>query len=59
MLARDDLRVCLVDKDRFPSDTPSTHGIQPAGVQILESIGVLDPLGLRLPHLVPTLLRFF
>jgi flavin-dependent dehydrogenase len=25
MLARDGLRVCLVDKDRFPSDTPSSH----------------------------------
>jgi flavin-dependent dehydrogenase len=33
MLARDGLRVCLVDKDRFPSDTPSTHGIQPIGVE--------------------------
>jgi menaquinone-9 beta-reductase len=44
MLARDGLRVCLVDKDRFPSDTPSTHGIQPAGIQVLERIGVLDSL---------------
>lgn len=44
MLARDGLRVCLLDKDRFPSDTLSTHGIQPAGVQVLERIGVLDSL---------------
>jgi 2-polyprenyl-6-methoxyphenol hydroxylase-like FAD-dependent oxidoreductase len=44
MLARDGLRVCLVDKDRFPSDTPSTHGIQPSGIQVLERIGVLDSL---------------
>jgi 2-polyprenyl-6-methoxyphenol hydroxylase-like FAD-dependent oxidoreductase len=44
MLARDGLRVCLVDKDRFPSDTPSTHGIQPTGVQVLERLGVLDSL---------------
>lgn len=44
MLARADLRVCVVDKDRFPSDTPSTHGIQPTGVQVLERIGVLDSL---------------
>jgi 2-polyprenyl-6-methoxyphenol hydroxylase-like FAD-dependent oxidoreductase len=44
MLARDGLRVCLVDKDRFPSDTPSTHGIQPTGVEVLERIGVLDAL---------------
>src|SRR3954467_2165727 len=44
MLARAGLRTCLVDKDRFPSDTPSTHAIQPAGVQVLERIGVLDDL---------------
>jgi menaquinone-9 beta-reductase len=44
MLARDGLRVCLIDKDRFPSDTLSTHGIQPTGVQVLERIGVLDSL---------------
>src|SRR5712691_4529149 len=44
MLVRAGLRVCVVDKDRFPSDTPSTHGIQPAGVQVLERIGVLDAL---------------
>jgi 2-polyprenyl-6-methoxyphenol hydroxylase-like FAD-dependent oxidoreductase len=44
MLARAGLSVCLLDKDRFPSDTLSTHGIQPAGVQILERLGVLDSL---------------
>jgi menaquinone-9 beta-reductase len=44
MLARAGLRVCVVDKDRFPSDTPSTHGIQPTGVKVLERIGVLDSL---------------
>jgi len=44
MLARDGLRVCLIDKDHFPSDTLSTHGIQPAGIQVLERIGVLDSL---------------
>lgn len=44
MLARDGLRVCLLDKDSFPSDTPSTHGIQPTGVQVLERLGLLDPL---------------
>lgn len=44
MLARAGLRVCVVDKDRFPSDTLSTHAIQPAGVQVLEQIGVLDGL---------------
>jgi menaquinone-9 beta-reductase len=44
MLARAGLDVCLVDKDRFPSDTLSTHAIQPAGVEVLERIGVLDSL---------------
>jgi menaquinone-9 beta-reductase len=53
MLARDGLRVCLVDKDRFPSDAPSTHGIQPTGVQVLERLGVLDSL----VKLAPPILR--
>jgi 2-polyprenyl-6-methoxyphenol hydroxylase-like FAD-dependent oxidoreductase len=44
MLARAGLRVCLVDKDSFPSDTLSTHTIQPVGVQVLDRIGVLDAL---------------
>jgi 2-polyprenyl-6-methoxyphenol hydroxylase-like FAD-dependent oxidoreductase len=44
MLARAGLDVCVVDKDGFPSDTLSTHVIQPAGVQVLERIGVLDAL---------------
>lgn len=44
MLARAGLRVCVVDKDRFPSDTLSTHAIQPVGVQVLERLGVLDAL---------------
>jgi 2-polyprenyl-6-methoxyphenol hydroxylase-like FAD-dependent oxidoreductase len=53
MLARDGLRVCLVDRDRFPSDTHSTHGIQPTGVQVLERLGVLDSL----LSLAPPILR--
>lgn len=53
MLAHDGLRVCLVDKDRFPSDTLSTHGIQPAGIQVLKRIGVLDSL----LKLAPPILR--
>lgn len=44
MLAGAGLRVCLVDKDRSPSDTISTHAIQPGGVQVLERLGVLDSL---------------
>jgi menaquinone-9 beta-reductase len=42
MLARRGLRVCLLDRSRFPSDTLSTHVIQPCGVAILGRLGVLD-----------------
>src|ERR671914_2575826 len=52
MLARAGLRVCVVDKDRFPSDTPSTHAIQPAGVEVLERIGVLGALLKLAPAIV-------
>src|SRR4051794_13708916 len=44
LLARKGMRVCVVDRARFPSDTASTHGIQPAGVKILDRLGVLEPL---------------
>lgn len=40
MLARRGLRVCLLDKARFPSDTASTHVIQSCGVDVLERLGV-------------------
>jgi 2-polyprenyl-6-methoxyphenol hydroxylase-like FAD-dependent oxidoreductase len=42
MLARRGLSVCLVDRAQFPSETPSTHLIQPGGVQTLDQLGVLD-----------------
>ena len=42
MLARRGLRVCLLDRARFPSETPSTHVIQPCGVQMLDHLGVLE-----------------
>jgi menaquinone-9 beta-reductase len=42
MLARRGLRVCLLDRSEFPSDTLSTHVIQPCGVAILGRLGVLD-----------------
>ncbi len=38
------MRICLLDRARFPSDTPSTHGIQPCGVKILRELGVADRL---------------
>jgi 2-polyprenyl-6-methoxyphenol hydroxylase-like FAD-dependent oxidoreductase len=44
LLSRAGLKVCLVDRETFPSDTPSTHGIQPCGVRILDRLGLLDPL---------------
>jgi 2-polyprenyl-6-methoxyphenol hydroxylase-like FAD-dependent oxidoreductase len=52
MLARAGLRVCLVDKDRFPSDTLSTNGIQPVGVQVLDRLGVLEQLLAVAPPMV-------
>lgn len=44
LLARAGLRACVLDRASFPSDTPSTHGIQPAGVAVLERMGVVDSL---------------
>jgi 2-polyprenyl-6-methoxyphenol hydroxylase-like FAD-dependent oxidoreductase len=44
LLARAGIKVCVVDRAGFPSDTPSTHGIQPAGVKILDRLDVLEPL---------------
>jgi 2-polyprenyl-6-methoxyphenol hydroxylase-like FAD-dependent oxidoreductase len=44
MLARSGLSVCLLDRASFPSDTPSTHGIQPPGVKVLDRLGVMDRL---------------
>ncbi len=44
MLARRGLSVCLLDKATFPSETLSTHVIQPCGVAVLERLGALDPV---------------
>ncbi len=44
LLARAGMRVCVVDRARFPSDTASTHGVQPSGVRILDRLGVLEAL---------------
>jgi flavin-dependent dehydrogenase len=43
-LARAGTRVCLLDKAAFPSETPSTHVIQPRGVEVLAELGALEPL---------------
>src|SRR5438270_9402608 len=44
LLARQGLRVCVVDRAKFPSDTPSTHFVQPSGVAVLDQLGVLPQL---------------
>lgn len=41
-LARAGLRVVVLDKVRFPSDTLSTHAMVPSGVQELLLMGALD-----------------
>jgi 2-polyprenyl-6-methoxyphenol hydroxylase-like FAD-dependent oxidoreductase len=42
LLARAGLRVCVLDRARFPSEVPSTHMLHPSGVAILDRLGVLD-----------------
>jgi 2-polyprenyl-6-methoxyphenol hydroxylase-like FAD-dependent oxidoreductase len=58
LLTKRGLRVCLVDRDDFPSDTPSTHGIQPVGVEILGRLGVLDRIREVAPPLESAFLAF-
>ncbi|MCV7257768.1 FAD-dependent oxidoreductase [Mycobacterium shimoidei] len=42
LLAQQGLRICLLDRARFPSETPSTHMIQSCGVAMLDQFGLLD-----------------
>ncbi len=44
LLARKGYRVLLVDRARFPSDTVSTHVVQPLGVAALARWGLVDRL---------------
>src|SRR5262245_55651834 len=44
LLARQGVRVLVVDRASFPSDTLSTHQIQVPGVARLSGWGVLDPI---------------
>jgi len=44
LLAREGYRVLLVDRAHFPSDTISTHLVQPTGVSALARWGLLDRL---------------
>ena len=41
LLGRQGRRVLLVDRDRFPSDTLSTHFLQPPAVEMLGQLGAL------------------
>src|SRR4051794_37202251 len=49
LLARAGMSVCVVDQARFPSDTASTHIVQPSGVQILDRLSVLDAVLAKSP----------
>ncbi len=44
LLARQGLKVLVVDRATFPSDTISTHVVHPPGVSALERWGLLDRL---------------
>lgn len=44
LLARLGYKVLVVDRDRFPSDTLSTHMIHPPGIASLKRWGLLDRL---------------
>src|ERR1700691_454985 len=44
LLARNGLRVLLVDKDAFPSDRLSTHIVLSGGAKVLERMGMLEML---------------
>ena len=44
MLARQGLRVLMVDKDAFPSDRLSTHIVLGGGAKVLGAMGVLEML---------------
>jgi 2-polyprenyl-6-methoxyphenol hydroxylase-like FAD-dependent oxidoreductase len=52
-LARKDWDVLFVDRDTFPSETISTHGVYPNTLARFEQLGVMDTL--RASHEVPLL----
>jgi 2-polyprenyl-6-methoxyphenol hydroxylase-like FAD-dependent oxidoreductase len=52
-LAERDWDVVLIDRDTFPSETVSTHGIYPNTLARFEQLGVMDRL--RASHEVPLL----
>ncbi|MCW4355162.1 FAD-dependent monooxygenase [Hoyosella sp. YIM 151337] len=52
LLARRGLRVCVLDKATFPSETLSTCAFQSNGVEVLRRIGVLDEILAAGAHVV-------
>jgi menaquinone-9 beta-reductase len=56
LLARRGLKVCVIERATLPSDTPSTHGIQPAGVKALARLGVLEQLSALAPPMESVLI---
>ena len=51
LLAQSGLRVLVLDKASFPSDTVSTHGVGNIGMQLLRRWGLLDKiLATNVPH---------
>src|SRR5262249_20054095 len=44
LLARQGLRVLVVDRDRYGTDTLSTHALMRGGVLLLSRWGVLEPV---------------
>ena len=61
LLARKGYRVLMVDRANFPSDTLSTHVVQPLGVAALSRWGLLERLvetGVPpMTHMLSTLVR--
>lgn len=49
-LARKGFKVLVVEKDKFPRDTNSTHFIWPRGMSYLNRLGVADELIKHTPH---------
>jgi 2-polyprenyl-6-methoxyphenol hydroxylase-like FAD-dependent oxidoreductase len=52
-LAKRDWDVLVIDRDTFPSETISTHGLYPNTLARLEQLGVMDTL--RASHEIPLL----
>ena len=57
VLGRAGVRALLLDRARFPRDKPCGEGLMPAGVSVLEEIGIalasfptLDGVSYRVPH---------